>query len=454
MSNFILQDRDAFTHIIEYLSSSDVASTIICNKLLRERCNDDIIWSNLCKTDLGLEEFLKPPSITTQPNSFRETYISWRRAFSPYRIDHVKRIRLWWMRMESWLKRNAPPIYKTLGPPLSVADIKQFQDALNQEIPEPLQIIYRFHDGQRIPFVDFRPEPATFIDSPVYSRFYGIFGGYYFYDDFSCMRLLSLAQIVEINQHKRIKETRINFKQLDLSLYNSINLDNSQCIKANVNGNKRLHPPIIFSLHTNDPKKIPKTTNTNTNTNTTTTSHQQPPSSLSSTTTTTTTTPSLQSTTATTSEAETEEETETGTETGGGIFIWLEEYLRRLECGMYRVTPLDLTDEQERFVPKEVPRVISLFPQHIMKESGRERSEAGRVGGGVVTSSETRGGNGGGGGSGGGGRVTSVEEDGRYVSNSSNNRNSNDNRQVVSVTDGIEISASPVFVPESFRFNE
>jgi hypothetical protein len=89
----------------------------------------------------------------------------------------------------------------TLAPPAAERAIREAEQSLSEQgrspgarLPVCLRLLYRFHNGQLIPFVE-RPSRETFP-----SITWGMFGGTSFYDKLTTMRLLSLDELAEASE--------------------------------------------------------------------------------------------------------------------------------------------------------------------------------------------------------------------------------------------------------------
>ncbi|KAG8090875.1 hypothetical protein GUJ93_ZPchr0011g28324 [Zizania palustris] len=106
-----------------------------------------------------------------------------------YPLPLVRRVKIFWSSLKSWLSRNFPEALETLNKGVSEAQIKSSEDDLGFELPIPTKLLYRFCNGQ-LPFSEDHYENVRM--APL-----GIIGGYVFYDHCVNVHLSPLEQIVE-----------------------------------------------------------------------------------------------------------------------------------------------------------------------------------------------------------------------------------------------------------------
>jgi len=139
------------------------------------------------------------------PSSFSVTYVLYRRAFAGFASTEIKLVLSWWNGLEEWLACNAPQILQTLNPPASDADIEECERKLKKPLPRMLKLLLKIHDGQDLLADNIamggrrQPEGATNAEIQQ-SVFYGLFGGYEFYEEAANVRLLSTQRIVTFSQ--------------------------------------------------------------------------------------------------------------------------------------------------------------------------------------------------------------------------------------------------------------
>lgn len=106
-----------------------------------------------------------------------------------YPLPLVKRVKIFWSSLKSWLSENFPEALKTLSKGVSEAQIKSAEDDLGFNLPMPTKLLYRFCNGQ-LPLSENHYENVRM--APL-----GIIGGYLFYEHFVNVHLSPLEQIVE-----------------------------------------------------------------------------------------------------------------------------------------------------------------------------------------------------------------------------------------------------------------
>ena len=152
-----------------------------------------------------------PPSMMTstpqpctklknEPPTYNETFKSWTMAFPPsiYKSEVVRSASQAWRQVERFLQASCLPILHSLLPGADEDQLVHLETSLNVKLPPSLKVLYRFHNGQQLAFDDRFDKaqkcPARPQVSPDASIAHGLFGGVSFYDNFKCVRMLSLAR--------------------------------------------------------------------------------------------------------------------------------------------------------------------------------------------------------------------------------------------------------------------
>ena len=181
-----------------FLSTNDLAQCTLVNRYFSEIMSHDILWKSRAKEDLGITslDMAPPGSDVPSGTNFKELYVRWRKSFVGYPLQFVRRVHLFWLRFEAWTARYAPDIRHTLLGPASEEDLRAAEEELSNtgsplHLPMCLSLLYRFHNGQSIPFSD-RPSRES-----LHSIGWGMFGGTSFYDKLTCLRLLELSELAE-----------------------------------------------------------------------------------------------------------------------------------------------------------------------------------------------------------------------------------------------------------------
>lgn len=105
----------------------------------------------------------------------------------------VKRVKRCWDKLLDWLLTNFPEAKVTLRRGATEADLQDVEKVLKVKLPLPTRILYRFHDGQEIPYGDS-------INKSLESS-QGLIGGYFFYGHLVNVYLLPLNQVVLETNH-------------------------------------------------------------------------------------------------------------------------------------------------------------------------------------------------------------------------------------------------------------
>lgn len=187
--------EDALMQCASYLSAEDLFSCCVVNRYMSRTLSHDVLWRSRAKADFGVRGLsdLPPGGIIGGGGSFKQVYACWRKSFIGYPIEMVRRIFLFWTGFETWARQHAPGILSTLAPPASEQDILNAEQefGLQYRLPLCLRLLYRFHNGQVVPFSEIPSEQS------LHSIGWGMFGGTAFYDKLVSMRLLKLSELFE-----------------------------------------------------------------------------------------------------------------------------------------------------------------------------------------------------------------------------------------------------------------
>ena len=200
---------DATIYLVQFLSLEDLMFLSGACIQLKDICRADPVWTARLWLDLGIDDHVTdlPPLLSAPPASPFIAYLSWRQEFQGYTLSLVRRVKMWWRRMEQWLLANFREIHATLGTPLTEAHIISLtKDKLypNFAIPPVLRLMYRFHNGQSIPgqgrlLHDTTQEAQLASRAEFLATGYGLFGGVSFYENFTNCYFLPLEDLVVLN---------------------------------------------------------------------------------------------------------------------------------------------------------------------------------------------------------------------------------------------------------------
>lgn len=190
---------DVLIQCASFLSTRDLAQCTQVNRYFADIMTHDILWKARANEDLGITSLGTTPPAFDHPGgveNFKQLYTSWRISFEGYPLEFVRRVHLFWQRFEAWTDRYAPDIRRTLLRPASEEDLRAAEEELAAagsplRLPVSLRLLYRFHNGQSIPFSE-RPSRES-----LHSIGWGMFGGTAFYDKLTCLRLLELSELAE-----------------------------------------------------------------------------------------------------------------------------------------------------------------------------------------------------------------------------------------------------------------
>lgn len=185
--------EDVLIHCASYLPACDLARSCAASTYLNRTLSHDILWKLLAQVEIGVSVLaaVPPCAISSFPVTFKQLYLLWRRSFSGYSMQLVKRMNLFWAGYEAWAKKYAPGILSTLAEPATERDIAAAEAELDdsRKMPASLRLLYRFHNGQVVPFSE------TPSRQSLHSIGWGMFGGTAFYDKLTSMRLLQLSEL-------------------------------------------------------------------------------------------------------------------------------------------------------------------------------------------------------------------------------------------------------------------
>ena len=194
---------DALIQVSRFLMTDAVVRFALTCKRLHRVLGSDTVWQPLCASDLAVTALTDiPPGCDDSATeaTFHEIYRMWRHSFSDFTRAEVRQVKLWWGRMEAWLLAHAPRIHATLNPPATAAAIAAADAQLKgvRSIPRMLKLMYRFHDGQCLHADEsFHAGRLTAPRRVVFeSVWHGMFGGYVFYDEAINVRFLPLQHLL------------------------------------------------------------------------------------------------------------------------------------------------------------------------------------------------------------------------------------------------------------------
>jgi F-box protein 3 len=197
--------------IVEALSSlpATSASALACtSKSLASIGDDEALRKRHLNDTFGVTSLQPPPSMLSstqaieQPLSYVECFKSWTQAFSTnsYKPEIVKSALDAWTKVESFLATHIPSILHSLAPGATEEQLNQLESSLKVSLPPAFKVLYRFHNGQTLSFDERFDKaqrcPASPQVAPDASIAHGLFGGYSFYDNFKCVRMLSLSRVL------------------------------------------------------------------------------------------------------------------------------------------------------------------------------------------------------------------------------------------------------------------
>ena len=221
-----LLSDDLLALSIGYLSKNDILSCSSTSLGINRVSKRDSLWKSIVWNEYEMDDsnMENPPGYNEERSgddlsklTWFELYLRWRVHFSGYTCAEISLARRWWLHIERYLIQNAVDIFNTLNLPASEAFINEVDIELRKTsvgvrpgcaIPRSLRILYRFHNGQNIALNEVRlrtPKArATYrmlqsecLDRPnrlllEKQMHLGLFGGVSFYDTCVVCSLLPL----------------------------------------------------------------------------------------------------------------------------------------------------------------------------------------------------------------------------------------------------------------------
>ena len=158
---FINFATDCSLSILQFLDAQSLLNFSASSRGLLKLARHSHCWKSHLREELGIDDAsARPPGFSAvedehdsseKEHTHFNTYLIWRRSFSRYPNVEIKRVRSWWLRMESFLAAEFSELHATLGPPLDDADLDSAEtEKGGGVIPITLRLLYRFHDGQHL----------------------------------------------------------------------------------------------------------------------------------------------------------------------------------------------------------------------------------------------------------------------------------------------------------------
>ncbi|GLJ21951.1 hypothetical protein SUGI_0411140 [Cryptomeria japonica] len=126
-------------------------------------------------------------------SSFKETYEKWYAAFDMYPSSIVKRAKQCWDTIKNWTSIHFPEVADTLAPGANEEQINKVEEDLGFQLPVPMRVLYRFCNGQNTLKHHF-PQNEQLASL-------GLLGGYEFYEYKANVHLLPLQYILQLTKH-------------------------------------------------------------------------------------------------------------------------------------------------------------------------------------------------------------------------------------------------------------
>lgn len=150
---------DVFAICCSFLTGSDVAALGATSKQQQKASSIEVIWRELLGRELAITiheplRYKFPPGVDDGECTVytaKALYVQWRLKYPGCSTDEIKFVSTWWRRMESWLHNNtANSILQSLCAPATAASYADFELKAGRPLPRLLRLLYSFHDGQRL----------------------------------------------------------------------------------------------------------------------------------------------------------------------------------------------------------------------------------------------------------------------------------------------------------------
>jgi len=126
----------------------------------------------------------------------------WRESFRSYPLELVKRCKKNWDGIKNWAADHFPEVLPTLQNGASELEIRDLEEKLGLELPEPTRVLYRLCNGQST-------QPTEMFTNIHYSL--GIIGGYSFYNHIVNVHWLPLDLVIAETNRCRIMHDDSDF---------------------------------------------------------------------------------------------------------------------------------------------------------------------------------------------------------------------------------------------------
>lgn len=163
--------------------------TSLCQRLSRLLNSQAAsLWSELLYREMGVQE-TDPPAYVSSINfscEAKRRFFDWRMKFKEFSNEEIKFVVTWWQRMENWLGQHAPSVLNSLHPPANSDEFHLFASRIKYPLPRLLRLFYSFHNGQASYPQDRRRNPHC------------LFGGYDVYNESVYHQFLSVQDMMAI----------------------------------------------------------------------------------------------------------------------------------------------------------------------------------------------------------------------------------------------------------------
>mmetsp|Transcript_29991 Transcript_29991/g.76373 ORF Transcript_29991/g.76373 Transcript_29991/m.76373 type:complete len:579 (-) Transcript_29991:483-2219(-) len=229
-------EATCMTIIFSFLDGRECSIAGVVDKHWHQVSTDELLWRQYMKETWDQDEPIGPA--WARLPSYRAAYIAWHVAFpDETQRGYLRRAARAWRSIKTWLFQNLPEAEASLQPGASAEAVAAVEEELRSPLPPALKAIYMLHDGQALRHdseLDARqkvpgaaemltavkqrdaafaaerearraaaageaaapPRPDAPTRGPHASLFWGIFGGYSFYDHLVVTRMLPLKRAV------------------------------------------------------------------------------------------------------------------------------------------------------------------------------------------------------------------------------------------------------------------
>ncbi|GBG67597.1 hypothetical protein CBR_g726 [Chara braunii] len=175
------------SHIFGLLSRKECAVVCCVQRSWNFIASDDSMWKTYCADDWLMDRPVLPTGQSC--HYYRAAYVAWYKVLGDHSALY-RRAKRCVNALESWMKANIPRMATVLDGVSE--DVISKAEATVGPFPPVVRILYMLFNGQRLPPAEFLGEPGNETLFPYPLLYNGLLGGYEFYDHDVNVRWLPL----------------------------------------------------------------------------------------------------------------------------------------------------------------------------------------------------------------------------------------------------------------------